>query len=72
MPPFRAIAPVVWEMDADMRQALRTEPTPAQNCTYVPTVVQNCLLTWAPVAGHPGISRTIACLTEKYFCFVTA
>ena len=36
----------------------------------VPTGVLDHLLTWAhtvPVSGHPGIGRTIACLTEKYW-----
>ena len=64
---------MVWDVDADIRQALRTEPAPAQcpeNRAYMPTGVRDRLFTWAhmaPLSGHPGISRTIACKTEKYW-----
>ncbi|CAB1328303.1 unnamed protein product [Coregonus sp. 'balchen'] len=73
IPPFCFIAPVVWDVGADIRQALRTEPAPAQcpeNRAYVPTGVPDRLLSWAhtaPVSGHPGIGHTITCLTEKYW-----
>ena len=66
--PSRIIAPVVWDVDANIWQALHMEPSPAQWPEN--TGVRDRLLTWvhiAPVSGHPGISRTIACLTEKYW-----
>ena len=44
------IAPVVWDVNADIRKALHTEPAPAQcpeNRAYVPTGGRNRLLSWA-------------------------
>lgn len=63
IPLFCIIALVVWDMDADIQQALHTEPAPAQcpeNRAYMPTGVRDRLLSWA--SGHPGIGCTIACL----------
>ena len=40
IPPSRVIAPVLWDVDVDFRQALEREPAPA-TCpaerTYIPT-----------------------------------
>jgi hypothetical protein len=45
------VAPVVWELDADIERALCTEPTPSQcpaGLLYVPSAVRDCLIYWGP------------------------
>lgn len=73
IPSSQVVAPVVWDVDVEIRQALEREPTPL-NCppghTYVPKGIRDWLLTWAHpavVAGHPGISCTIHSIAEKYW-----
>uniref|UniRef100_A0A8C7RX13 Gypsy retrotransposon integrase-like protein 1 n=1 Tax=Oncorhynchus mykiss TaxID=8022 RepID=A0A8C7RX13_ONCMY len=67
------VAPVVWEVDADIERASRAEPTPPQcpvGHLYVPFDVRDCLICWAhtsPSSGHPGIGRTVRCLAGKYW-----
>jgi hypothetical protein len=71
IPLSRIVAPVVWNVDVDICRALRQEPLPAhcsEGHTYVPSDVRDHLLAWAhtaPVSGHPGIARTIDCLSAK-------
>ena len=66
------VAPVVWELDADIEQALRAEPAPLQcpaGRLYLLSAVQDRLIYWAdtsPSSGHPGIGRTVRCLSGKY------
>uniref|UniRef100_A0A4W5K0J5 Gypsy retrotransposon integrase-like protein 1 n=1 Tax=Hucho hucho TaxID=62062 RepID=A0A4W5K0J5_9TELE len=73
LPASCLVAPVVWELDADIERALRTEPTPPQcpaGRLYVPSAVRNRLIYWAhtsPSSGHPGIGRTVLCLSGKYW-----
>jgi hypothetical protein len=41
------VAPVVWELDADIERELRTEPTPLQcpaGCLYIPSAARNRLI----------------------------
>ena len=63
LPASCLLAPVVWELDADIEWALRTEPTPLQcpaGRLYVPSAVSDRLIYWAhtsPYSGHPGIGR---------------
>jgi hypothetical protein len=66
------VAPVVWEVDVDIEQASRLEPTPPQ-CPagewYVPLGVRDRLIRWAhtlPSSGHHGIDRTVRGLRGKY------
>uniref|UniRef100_A0A8K9UMP7 Gypsy retrotransposon integrase-like protein 1 n=1 Tax=Oncorhynchus mykiss TaxID=8022 RepID=A0A8K9UMP7_ONCMY len=67
------MAPVMWELDADIEQASRAEPAPPQDpagCLYVPSAVRDRLIYWAhtsPSSGHPGIGRTVRCLSGKYW-----
>uniref|UniRef100_A0A8C7W9Q6 Gypsy retrotransposon integrase-like protein 1 n=1 Tax=Oncorhynchus mykiss TaxID=8022 RepID=A0A8C7W9Q6_ONCMY len=73
LPASRLVAPVVWEVDADIERALRVEPAPTQCPTgrsYVPLGVRDKLIRWAhtlPSAGHPGIDRTVRGLRGKYW-----
>uniref|UniRef100_A0A4W5R1Y1 Gypsy retrotransposon integrase-like protein 1 n=1 Tax=Hucho hucho TaxID=62062 RepID=A0A4W5R1Y1_9TELE len=73
LPASCLVAPVVWELDTGIEQALRTEPTPTQcpaGCRYVPSAVRDSLICWAhtsPSSGHPGIGRTVRCLSGKYW-----
>ena len=67
------VAPVVWELDADIEQALHAEPAPVQ-CSdgrlYIPSAVRDRLIYWAhtsPSSGHPGIGRMVRCLVGKYW-----
>ena len=67
------VAPVVWEVDADIERASRSEPTLTQcpvGRKYVPFDVRDRLICWAhtsPSSGHPGIARTVRCLAGKYW-----
>uniref|UniRef100_A0A673W8Q5 Gypsy retrotransposon integrase-like protein 1 n=1 Tax=Salmo trutta TaxID=8032 RepID=A0A673W8Q5_SALTR len=73
IPASRLVAPVVWEVDADIERALVLEPAPAQvpvGCMYVPLGVRDRLIRWAhtlPTAGHPGVARTVRSLRGKYW-----
>uniref|UniRef100_A0A4W5KEU7 Gypsy retrotransposon integrase-like protein 1 n=1 Tax=Hucho hucho TaxID=62062 RepID=A0A4W5KEU7_9TELE len=73
LPASCLVAPVVWELDADIERALRTEPTPSQcpaGRLYIPSAVRDRLIYWAhtsPSSGHPGIGRTVRCLSGKYW-----
>ena len=65
LPASCLVAPVVWEVDADIERASRAEPTPPE-CPavrlYVPSDVCDRLICWAhtsPSSGHPGIGRTV-------------
>ena len=73
LPASCLVAPVVWELDADIEQALRAEPSPV-HCPagrlYVPSAVRDLLIYWAhtsPSSGHPGIGRTVRCLSGRYW-----
>ena len=67
------VAPVVWELDTDIEQALRAEPAPLQcpaGCLYVSSAVRDRLIYWAhtsPSSGHPGIGQPVCCLSGKYW-----
>ncbi|KAK6303564.1 hypothetical protein J4Q44_G00260180 [Coregonus suidteri] len=73
LPPSCLVAPVVWEVDSEIERALRTDPSPPQcpvGRTYVPLEVRDRLIYWAhtsPSSGHPGIGRTVHCLSTKYW-----
>jgi hypothetical protein len=61
LPPSCLIAPVVWEMDAEIERTSQLEPAPPQcpaGAQYVPRGVRDRLFHWAhtlPSSGHPGI-----------------
>jgi hypothetical protein len=67
------VAPVVWELDADIEHALHTEPAPLQcpvRRQHVPSAGRDQLIYWAhtsPSSGHPRIGQTLPCLTGKYW-----
>ena len=67
------VAPVMWELDADIEQALHTESAPLRcpvGRQYVPSAVRDQLIYWAhtsPSSGHPRIGRTVRCLSGKYW-----
>ncbi|KAJ7998111.1 hypothetical protein DPEC_G00219180 [Dallia pectoralis] len=70
---YDVVAPVMWEVDADIQRALRKDPSPPQcpeGRVYVPLDVRDRLICWAHTSvssGHPGIGRTVRCLTNKYW-----
>ncbi|XP_045543426.1 uncharacterized protein isoform X1 [Salmo salar] len=73
IPSSRVVAPVVWIVFVDIRQALERDPAPT-NCPperiYVPMAIRDQLLNWAHtavVAGHPGIPRPTQSISEKYW-----
>uniref|UniRef100_A0A6Q2YIJ1 Gypsy retrotransposon integrase-like protein 1 n=1 Tax=Esox lucius TaxID=8010 RepID=A0A6Q2YIJ1_ESOLU len=73
LPASCIVAPVVWDVDADIQRALHSDPGPP-GCPaghqYVPLDVRDRLIYWAhtsPSTGHPGIDRTVRCLTDKYW-----
>ena len=69
---------MVWEVDAVIERASRSEPTPPQcpaGRKYVPLGVRDRLIRWAhmlPSSGHPGIDRTVRCLRGKYWWAILA
>jgi hypothetical protein len=73
LPASCLVAPVVWEVDADIERALRLEPAPPQcpaGLQYVPLGVRDQLIRWAhtlPSSGHPGVERTVRGLRGKYW-----
>ena len=73
IPAAKLVAPVVWDVDADIERAHRGEPAPPQcpeGRRYVPLAVRDQLIRWAhclPSAGHPGIYRTVRGLERKYW-----
>uniref|UniRef100_A0A674DKD0 Gypsy retrotransposon integrase-like protein 1 n=1 Tax=Salmo trutta TaxID=8032 RepID=A0A674DKD0_SALTR len=73
LPASCLVAPVVWELDAEIERALRSEPAPSQcpaGVQYVPLGLRDRLIRWAhnlPSSGHPGIERTVRNLRGKYW-----
>ena len=73
LPASCLVAPVVWELDADIERASRAEPSPPEcpaGRLYVPSAVRDRLIYWAhtsPSSGHPGIGRTMRCLEGRYW-----
>ena len=73
LPASCLVAPVVWELDADIEQALCVESAPLQcpaGRLYVPSAVRDRLIYWAhtsPSSGHPAIGQTVRCLSGKYW-----
>jgi hypothetical protein len=73
IPPSRVVAPVLWDVDVNICQALEREPAPATcppECTYIPTGIKDRLWTWAHTAvvtGHAGITHTIQSISGKYW-----
>jgi hypothetical protein len=73
LPASCLVSPVVWELDADIEQALREELAPI-HCPagrlYVPSAVRDRLIYWVHTSlssGHPGIGRTVRCLRGRYY-----
>jgi hypothetical protein len=70
LPATCLVALVVWELDADIEQALLAEPAPLQclaGCLYIPSTVRDRLIYWAqtsPSSGHPGIGRMVRLTTD--------
>ncbi|CDQ98731.1 unnamed protein product [Oncorhynchus mykiss] len=53
LPASCLVAPVVWELDADIERASRAEPSPPEcpaGRLYVPSAVRDRLIYWAPSA----------------------
>ena len=72
LPASCLVAPVVWELDADIEWASRAEPAPPQcpaGRLYVLSTNRNRLIYWAHTSpsGHPGPGRTVRCLGGKYW-----
>uniref|UniRef100_A0A673Z7X0 Gypsy retrotransposon integrase-like protein 1 n=1 Tax=Salmo trutta TaxID=8032 RepID=A0A673Z7X0_SALTR len=73
LPASCLVAPVVWEVDADIERAVRSEPTPSQcpvGLKYVPLGVRDRLIRWShtlPSSGHPGVERTVRGLKGRYW-----
>jgi hypothetical protein len=71
LPASCLVAPVVWEVDAEIERVLRLEPAPQcpAGVQYVPLGVRDCLTRWAhtlPSLGHPGIDRTVRSLVAHF------
>uniref|UniRef100_A0A4W5R815 Gypsy retrotransposon integrase-like protein 1 n=1 Tax=Hucho hucho TaxID=62062 RepID=A0A4W5R815_9TELE len=74
LPASCLVAPVVWELDADIEQDGTLGRARSPQCPvgrlYVPFAVRDQLIYWthtSPSSGHPGIGRTVRCLTGKYW-----
>uniref|UniRef100_A0A3B1KK37 Gypsy retrotransposon integrase-like protein 1 n=1 Tax=Astyanax mexicanus TaxID=7994 RepID=A0A3B1KK37_ASTMX len=71
--PSCILAPIQWDIEEDIRQASRSEPTP-HNCpanrVFVPESCRDRLIRWAHTSlatGHPGTARTYHLLGERYW-----
>uniref|UniRef100_A0A8C7JNW6 Gypsy retrotransposon integrase-like protein 1 n=1 Tax=Oncorhynchus kisutch TaxID=8019 RepID=A0A8C7JNW6_ONCKI len=70
LPALCLVAPVVWELDADIERASRAEPSPRVSSWSSVRSVCDRLIYWAPTSpssGHPGIGRTMRCLEGRYW-----
>ena len=73
LPASCLVVPVVWELDADIEQVSHAAPVPPQGpagSLYFPSAVRDRLIYWAhtsPPSGHPGIGRTVRCLSGRYW-----
>ena len=73
LPAFCLVALLVWELDADIEQAVRAEPSPPQcpaGHLYVPSAVHDRLIYWvhtSPSSYHPVIGRMACCLDARYW-----
>jgi hypothetical protein len=74
LPTSCLVAPIVWELDTDIEQALRYVKSPVPSSVplgvYVPSVAHDRLIYWAhtsPSSGHPGTGRTVRCLSGRYW-----
>ena len=71
LPASCLVSQVVWELDVDIERVSHAEPTPPQGSAgrlHVPSAVRERLIYWvSPSSGHPGIGRTVRCLSGKYW-----
>uniref|UniRef100_A0A8C2AU46 Gypsy retrotransposon integrase-like protein 1 n=1 Tax=Cyprinus carpio TaxID=7962 RepID=A0A8C2AU46_CYPCA len=73
LPPSVFLAPILWQIDEEIRAATLEEPAPPEVPTgliYVPTSQRLPLLESAhtsPGSGHPGSRRTLSLIQQKYW-----
>ncbi|KAL0151259.1 hypothetical protein M9458_053450 [Cirrhinus mrigala] len=69
LPPSVFLAPIIWQLDDQIRHATFEEAAPAGR-TYVPTHLRLPLLYSAHTSlgsGHPGSRRTLSLLRQRYW-----
>ncbi|KAI2666797.1 Transposon Tf2-6 polyprotein [Labeo rohita] len=73
LPSSVIVAPVVWDILTEIREAQTQDPTPAEcpdNRTYVPPELRSRVLTEihsAPSSGHPGIEATLHLVSNRFW-----
>lgn len=73
IPADQIVAPVFWEIEAVVREALKTDPGPGgepPGCLFVPPGVRPQVLQWghsSRLAGHPGAHRTKRFLVQRFW-----
>ena len=67
------LCPITWDLDADITQARRQDPTPPscpRNREYVPLALRDRVIAEAHTsvaAGHPGARRTTHLIQQRYW-----
>ena len=67
------LCPIAWDLDADITQARRQDPTPPscpRNREYVPLALHDRVIAEAHTsvsAGHPGARRTTHLIQQRYW-----
>uniref|UniRef100_A0A096M517 Gypsy retrotransposon integrase-like protein 1 n=1 Tax=Poecilia formosa TaxID=48698 RepID=A0A096M517_POEFO len=73
LPPSCTVATLTWEVEGLIQQALQSEPDPGTgppNRMYVPPSVRARVIHWlhtSKFSAHPGISRTIALASRRFW-----
>ena len=73
IPSALIIAPVTWEIESIVRQALQRDPDPGggpPSCLFVPEAARSKVLQWSHssnLACHPGVRRTMALLRQRFW-----
>ncbi|KAL0204538.1 hypothetical protein M9458_002556, partial [Cirrhinus mrigala] len=73
LPPAVFVAPIQWDLEAQIEDANRQHPAPLggpEGRLFVPAELRVPLLDWihtSPGSGHPGSNRTLSLVRQRYW-----
>ncbi|KAI2648103.1 Transposon Tf2-8 polyprotein [Labeo rohita] len=73
LPPAVFMAPIQWDLEAQIKDANRQHPAPPggpEGRLFVPAELRVPLLDWihtSPGSGHPGSNRTLSLVRQRYW-----
>ncbi|KAL0150712.1 hypothetical protein M9458_054016 [Cirrhinus mrigala] len=73
LPPAVFVAPIQWDLEAQIEDANRQHPAPPggpEGRLFVPAELRVPLLDWihtSPGSGHPGSNRTLSLVRQRYW-----